>query len=341
MDDIGPGHELKLSILNPRPLRVPGPRLLHQLVHVTSDEAIPAIHSLDGQGKESTWSYSQLHLAADVLAKRITAAAGILSRSTEFVVPLLVPQCPQLYISMLAILKAGGAFCPLHIDAPPERVSFILQDVAAKVVVVSRGLVSKVSKDGGDRVILVVDEDAAPEAVSQPYVAERISESDVTSQRLAYVMYTSGSTGTPKGVGVSHDAATQSLLAHNRHVPAFNRFLQFASPTFDVSVFEIFFPFFRGCTLVTCDRGRMLDDLPTIIQRLQVDACELTPTVAGSLLRSRQNAPCLRLLLTIGEMLTESVVKEFGGDQEVESMLWGMYGPTEAAIHWQVSASYA
>ncbi|OHE90678.1 amino acid adenylation domain-containing protein [Colletotrichum orchidophilum] len=237
---------------------------------------------------------------------------------------------------MLAILKAGGAFCPLHLDAPPERVRFILQDVSAKVVLVTRDLVSKIPQDDAGRVVIVVDEEATDNSTSLPSLTAR----PIEPQHLSYVMYTSGSTGTPKGVGVSHDAATQSLLAHNRHIPSFRRFLQFASPTFDVSVFEIFFPLLRGSTLVTCDRGHMLNDLPAIIRTLQVDACELTPTVAGSLLRSRQNAPCLKLLLTIGEMLTESVVREFGGSEVSDSMLWGMYGPTEAAIHCTLKPRY-
>ncbi|KAF3797679.1 Hydroxamate-type ferrichrome siderophore peptide synthetase [Colletotrichum gloeosporioides] len=335
MNDSEPEPELKLSILNPHPQRVPGPHLLHELVHFSSDDSIPAIHSLDAQGRESTWSYSQLHRSADVLAARISAVAKIRPKDEEFVVPLLVPQCPQLYISMLAILKAGGAFCPLNLDAPPERVRFILQDVAAKVVIVSRELATKIPQDDQERTILIVDEDAVEDSP-----VPKISESETIPQRLAYVMYTSGSTGTPKGVGVSHEAATQSLLAHNKHIPSFRRFLQFASPTFDVSVFEIFFPLFRGCTLVTCDRGRMLNDLPDVIRTLQVDACELTPTVAGSLLRLRQNAPGLRLLLTIGEMLTEAVVNEFGGSEEAESILWGMYGPTEAAIHCTLRPEY-
>ncbi|ROT43822.1 N-(5-amino-5-carboxypentanoyl)-L-cysteinyl-D-valine synthase [Sodiomyces alkalinus F11] len=154
-------------------------------------------------------------------------------------------------------------------------------------------------------------------------------------------MYTSGSTGTPKGVGIPHGAATQSLLAHDRHIPGFQRFLQFASPTFDVSVFEVFFPLFRGCTIVSCDRATMLDDLPGIMRRLNVDACELTPTVAASLLRTRANVPSLKLLLTIGEMLTEPVVKEFGSNETRPSILWGMYGPTEAAIHCTLQVAFS
>lgn len=142
---------------------------------------------------------------------------------------------------------------------------------------------------------------------------------------LAYVMYTSGSTGLPKAVCISHQAVTQSLLAHDRHIPTFSRFLQFANPTFDVSVFEIFFPWFRGCTLVSCERGRLLADLPAVIIDMKVDAAEFTPSVAASLVRTRANVPSLRLLLTIGEMLNVQVVREFGGSDSRPSILFGMY----------------
>ncbi|KAL2444536.1 Nonribosomal peptide synthase sidC [Exophiala dermatitidis] len=145
----------------------------------------------------------------------------------------------------------------------------------------------------------------------------------------------------PKGVMVSHLSVTQSLLAHDEHIPHFKRFLQFASPTFDVSIFEVFFPFFRGATLVGCDRERMLSDLPATIQLLDADAAELTPTVAGTLLRRRDAAPCLKILLTIGEMLTPHVVSEFGGSVSNPSMLYAMYGPTEAAIHCTLAPKLA
>lgn len=138
-------------------------------------------------------------------------------------------------------------------------------------------------------------------------------------------MYTSGSTGLPKGVCISHRAATQALLAHDRHIPGFSRFLQFASPTFDVSVFEIFFPWMRGATLVSCERTRLLQDLPAAMTALEVDAAELTPSVAASLVRQRKNVPALRLLLTIGEMLNVQVIKEFGGSELQPSMLYGLW----------------
>ncbi|SCO37808.1 non-ribosomal peptide synthetase [Fusarium fujikuroi] len=323
-----------LSILNARPSRLPGPNLLHHLVKGSGQDV-----ALDymSNGRQSTLTYNELHEAAASIATRITAASG--NATGQFVVPVLIHQSPLLYISLLAILKSGGAFCPLNIDAPPERVKFILDDVAATVVLTTKELASEIPYDTGATIIIVDENEESQSPSRSPRVEfkHRVPQPD----DLAYVMYTSGSTGTPKGVGISHDAATQALIAHDRHIPPFSRFLQFAAPTFDVSVFEIFFPFFRGATLVSIRRAEMLDDLPGMLRAMRVDACELTPTVAGSLLRRRKNAPDLKLLLTIGEMLNAPVVEEFGGDNERPSMLWAMYGPTEATIHCTLQTAFS
>ncbi|KAK4153807.1 hypothetical protein C8A00DRAFT_43310 [Chaetomidium leptoderma] len=322
-----------LSIVNHPATRLPGPNLLQLLIHESSQDGQPAIDFLASEGDRISLSYAEFHHASETLASRISALAGRLEDSRPFVVPVLIPQSPELYIALLAILKAGAAFCPMDLDVPLERAKFILEDVSAKVVITTSDLASRLPQ-GGQRLLIVDGE--APDESPAAAAHRQAAPSD-----LAYVMYTSGSTGTPKGVGVSHDAVTQSLLAHDRHIPQFSRFLQFAAPTFDVSVFEIFFPFFRGKTLVSCTRPAMLNDLPAVIETMSVDACELTPSVAGSLLRKRDNAPGLGLLLTIGEMLTQPVIKEFGGDDRWPSMLWGMYGPTEAAIHCTLQPAFA
>jgi ferricrocin synthase len=315
------------SAANATPVRHPGPRLLHHLLASTPATAgRPAIDALLGDGTRSRLLYSELHLESDALSRRLLHCVSA-SDGGHVVVPVLLRQTPGLYVTLLAILKAGAAFCALNLDAPPERVKFIIGDVSAKVLITTSDLVHLVPPDLAARVFVL-------DGPHEEAVVPLRDALPVTEKSLAYVMYTSGSTGTPKGVGVSHGAVTQSLMAHDRHIPSFHRFLQFAAPTFDVSVFEIFFPLFRGATLVSCDRGAMLNDLPGVIRQMEVDACELTPTVAGSLLRSRDAAPCLGLLLTIGEMLSEPVISEFGGREGRPSMLWAMYGPTEAAIHW-------
>ncbi|KAI1131111.1 putative non-ribosomal peptide synthetase [Nemania abortiva] len=342
-----PLHVDGLSILNAKPKRLPGPCFLHELVSLTSHDGISAaVDFLSEDGRRVVLSYTELRAASLALAYKISCIlTSVLSPSTlasetqdPLVIPILAPQSPQLYVSILAALKVGGAFCPLNADAPPERVRFILQDVKAKIVLASRDLASKLPTDDKTYTIIFIDDVLNFQDVESH---DFTSHHEPQPEDFAYVMYTSGSTGTPKGVAVSHLAATQSILAHQQHIPSFTRFLQFAAPTFDVSIFEVFFPLFRGATLVGCNRAEMLTDLVGVLKRMDVDACELTPSVSGSLLRQRSRAPGLRLLLTIGEMLTQPVIQEFGGDENKTSILWGMYGPTEAAIHCTVQTAFA
>lgn len=310
-----------LAICNPEPTTLPGPGLLHELALRELNESNYAIEFLAADGNVRCLSYRDLDWLSSKLASEIARASRA---AGQRVVPVLLPQSVELYISWLAILKSGAAFCPLNIDAPMDRIEFILQDVAASVVLTNDALASKIPLKEHVSV-LTVDGFENDEKPIEPF--------STGIPHLAYVMYTSGSTGRPKGVGVSHLAATQSLLAHDDLIPQFKRFLQFASPTFDVSVFEVFFPLMRGATLIGSERENMLLDISHVMTTMKVDAAELTPTVAGELLRTRAAVPSLRVLLTIGEMLTRHVVDEFGQSASGDGILHGMYGPTEAAIH--------
>ncbi|KAI9844504.1 MAG: NRPS [Thelocarpon superellum] len=321
---------LMLAVLNPAPAVMPGARLLHHLVRKTSTQHADAIEFLHGDGTKEHYSYERLHDRSDALAARIRGMLvtddDVLG-SRQRIIPILMSQRPELYVALLAVLKAGAAFCPVDLDAPEQRLKHVAQDVAARLVITEVSLESRVTWEHGPSVLVTDcpnDRDAN---------AEEIHGYTPTPDDLAYVMYTSGSTGLPKAVAVSHAAVTQSILAHEQHLPPFHRFLQFAAPSFDVSIFEIFFPLFRGATLVGCHRDGLLTRLPSVMHDMEIDAAELTPTVAGALLRTRKQVPGLRLLLTIGELLTSSVVQEFGGSNDTPNILHAMYGPTEAAIH--------
>jgi ferricrocin synthase len=330
-----------LSVINPSRRVLPGPQLLHDLISVASKESV----ILDFMGQDDhriILTYGQFQQLTDCLAMEIRERLRV-KNGHRVIIPVIMPQCPELYLAWVAVLKSGAAFCPVSHDVPQERLKFILQDVEASFVLATSHTSSLFSNELSA---------LQHQVVSLPALEARLLSFNngtppspaswtIDSSDPAYVMYTSGSTGLPKGVMVSHFAVSQSLLAHDEHLPSFARFLQFASPTFDVSIFETFFPFFRGATLVGCERERMLADLPATIRTLNADAAELTPTVAGTLLRRRDAAPCLTTLLTIGEMLTTQVVSEFGGDERQAGMLYAMYGPTEAAIHCTLARNLA
>ncbi|TIA84960.1 peptide synthetase [Aureobasidium pullulans] len=302
-----------LSILNPMPTRLDGPKLLHELISGPGKSGT-ALEYLDADGETTKLSYADLHRKANTLARRLAQIRREASLGTPGIVPIYIPQCPSLYISQLAILKSGAAFCPLNLDVPEERLKFILKDTAAAILLTTTAMRASLP-DLADVTIVAIDD--GPSSSDSDSDTSEPSEDEPTctnTSPLAYIMYTSGSTGLPKA---------------------------FASPTFDVSVFEIFFPWFRGSTLVSVERGRLLGDLPGTITALNIDAAELTPSVAASLVRTRDNVPTLRTLLTIGEMLNPQVIQQFGGSADKPGILYGMYGPTEAAIHCTLQPDFA
>lgn len=324
----------RLSILNRYPKVLQGPKYLHHLVSQSPIRDGPAVDFLEDGVARRSISYEELHLASDVLAAQIRSHLSRLENASH-VVPILLPQSPELYVTLLAILKAGRAFCPIGLDLPRERIDFILKDIGADLLITNTTYKDRLPASSDLTKLLVDNTGDLQSYTTLP------DDCHFVQSHLAYVLYTSGSTGLPKAVSVSHRAVTQSLLAHDRHIPTFTRFLQFAAPTFDVSIFEIFFTFYRGCTLVGGTRSNMLNDLPALINSLNVDAAELTPTAVSNLLRGRKSVPGLKLLLTIGEMLTQDIIDEFGGNENQTSLLWGMYGPTEAAIHCTVQPNFS
>ncbi|WP_084701211.1 non-ribosomal peptide synthetase [Streptacidiphilus anmyonensis] len=241
---------------------------------------------------ETVLSYAELDASADRLAVRLRE----LGVGAETMVGVCLDRGPELVRSVLAVLKAGGAFVPLDAAYPTERLAFMASDSGMTVLISQRGLADAVPFDG--RVLLVDDPaDATPQ--SEPEDGDEA----VDPLHAAYVIYTSGSTGVPKGVTVHHAGLANMLQAQRdglRPTPQ-DRVLQFASSSFDACVFELTWALANGACLVTApkDALRAGPDLARTLRGQRVTAAVLPPTALAVM--PGEHLPALATLMVAGE----------------------------------------
>lgn len=275
-------------------------------------------------------TFAELDRRSDALAARLNE----LVVGPDAVVAVLVHRSPHLPVALLAVLKAGAAFLPLDPGYPAERLSYQLGDAGAQVLITEEAVRARLSTAGvalPDAVVLVEQERA-----ERPRIPSRSTAIDPDS--LAYVIYTSGSTGRPKGVMIEH----RSLAVFSRDVAeriglgAGDRFLQFASPGFDVLIEELFPTWSVGAALVIPTRHLINgeDDLVALIERERVTVIEL-PTAywhewVRELHRTDTRLPAgLRLVIIGGERVLPQRLELW---RSLHVPLMHVYGLTETTV---------
>ena len=267
----------------------------------------------------TTWTYAELNHRADLVATELESYIGSIAGC---IVPICMDRCPEIYVTILGILKAGGAWCPIDPYFPPQRRHDLIARTDAKALVLN----SRSPQDG------------IPEGV----IAFELSRIDWTSRgsfpsretntdSLAYLIWTSGTTGAPKGVPISHQSATVSMKALQACIPTdvehnHIRCLQFSQFTFDVFVQDLFYTWGSGGTLISADRDTMLGSFPDLATESRATHAHLTPAFAASVLRKQ--CPTLEVVTMIGEKLTQNVADDWSDD----CRLYNTYGPAEAAV---------
>jgi amino acid adenylation domain-containing protein/non-ribosomal peptide synthase protein (TIGR01720 family) len=229
----------------------PRDALVHQVIARRAagwPDAAAVVHG------DRTLTYAELEQRAERLARALRAR-GV---GPEARVALFLDRGAELAVALLAVLKAGGAYVPVDPDYPAERIAFLLQDCGAALVLSRQALAGALPAGTAD--VLLVDlaraaEDGAAGAIGPitPIEADESIKADgVDPDGAAYAIYTSGSTGRPKAAVISH----RSLLCYAEAMRAelglstSDRFLQFASPSFDVMVEEIFPAWLSGAAVV-------------------------------------------------------------------------------------------
>ncbi|MFE6887357.1 amino acid adenylation domain-containing protein [Streptomyces sp. NPDC057694] len=269
-----------------------------------------------------TLTYRELAERADRLAHVLTGR-GI---GPESVVGIHLERGLDQIVSVLATLKAGGAYLPLDPAYPAERIGFMIDDAAPGLVITSRALPGPAADLRGTAVPV---EDLTAEAEQTPGHAPAVPATG--ADHLAYVIYTSGSTGRPKGTGVPHRGlrvvldAMDSVLA----LTADDRVLHFASASFDASVFEMLMAFGAGAALhlAPMDRGVPVD-LTAFLQEQAITALVLPPSALAALVEDA-DLPALRTVSVAGEPCPPALAARWAaGDRR----FFNLYGPTEATI---------
>ncbi|MCX4671461.1 amino acid adenylation domain-containing protein [Streptomyces sp. NBC_01381] len=238
-----------------------------------------------------------------------------------------VPRSLDLVVTLLAVLKAGGAYLPLDPDYPADRLAYMLGDADPACVIADRA--DRVPASGIPLVAL--DRlDTTPYGSYDPPRA-------LTPHHPAYVIYTSGSTGRPKGVVVPHSAIDNRLrwMQHEYELAPGDRVLQKTPSGFDVSVWEFFWALRVGATLVVADPGGHKDPayLARVIREQAVTVCHFVPSMLQVFLAEPAAADCsgLRHVFCSGEALPRETVRDFG--RVLDGVpLHNLYGPTEAAV---------
>ncbi|KKK25209.1 hypothetical protein ARAM_001029 [Aspergillus rambellii] len=341
--------------------RVSNPHLLHAAFEGWARKkphaiALDFVHSLSSKttpAEHSTLTYAALNAAASNLAEYLKSFLSTRGLPNEYgrVIPVHMPTSPELYISYIGILKAGHAFCPIPQDAPPKRVQEIVQAIGSPIILGNkpRSLSELRSTDGTEC------EPTNPTWVNVAEVSRwRELQSDnsllvpgpetysslinIKENQTSYLIFTSGSTGQPKGVQVSHLAATCSIESHATAIPLPGksvgdfRWFQFASPSFDPSIMEIFVSLGTGATLCSADRSLTLSNPEETINEARATIMMATPSLASLLRPTRLKT--LEYLWSMGEKLNRTVIEKFsGGVDSSPRMLVNAYGPTEGAIN--------
>jgi amino acid adenylation domain-containing protein/non-ribosomal peptide synthase protein (TIGR01720 family) len=271
---------------------------------------------------ENSLTYGELEKRANSLAA-LLKAEGI---SHELIVGLYFEPSIEYIVALLAVLKAGGAFLPLDPAYPQERLSYILEDSKACLIVTQDKQAPTFFKSHHKVISFPELEQKAQSFPSSVFLSLPSSPS-----HLAYVIYTSGSTGKPKGVLVTH-AGIQNLVraqATTFGVTKQSRVYQFASLSFDASVSEIFMALGSGASLYLRDQAERLPDA-TLWEALtagQITHLTLAPSLLAAIVP--ENLPNIETLIVAGEAAAGNLLRRWGGGYR---QIFNAYGPTEATV---------
>ncbi|MFC8384149.1 non-ribosomal peptide synthase/polyketide synthase, partial [Nocardia sp. NPDC057272] len=276
-------------------------------------------------------SYRELQERANRIARRLISD-GVGPGDN---VALAIRRSTELVVAMYAVLQTGAAYVPLDPDQPADRIGHIIETAQPRLVLTSR----RDAFEADGVTVHAVENIFSPADFSGAPITDAERVQPIRATNTAYVIFTSGSTGRPKGVAVDHAAIVNRLLwmQHEYPIDAADAVLQKTPATFDVSVWEFFWPLQTGARLVVAKPDGHRDPvyLAQIIAERDITTAHFVPSMLSvfvSTLGSNGNGDAVRLrqVFASGEALpapTAQRLRELTG-----ARLHNLYGPTEAAV---------
>ena len=294
------------------------PALIAQQVRATPD-ALALVYG------HTQLSYGELDARANQLAHWLqTQGVG-----PDVPVAVCAERSVELVVALLGVIKAGGAYLPLDPDLPLERLQGMLADSGSPLLLTQNHLLEKWS--GAADVAVHALENLA--LATQPQTAPKV---DINPENLVYCLYTSGSTGKPKAVGNRHAGLLNRLqwMQAEYGLNASDRVLQKTPYSFDVSVWEFFWPLLSGAALVMAPPGAHRDPqaLRELIVEHGITTLHFVPSMLQAFVSAGELPLCtsLKRIICSGEALPAELQRQVLG--QTASELHNLYGPTEAAI---------
>ncbi|MBD3560349.1 amino acid adenylation domain-containing protein, partial [Planktothrix sp. FACHB-1355] len=299
---------------------------LHQLFEAQVEKTPDAVAVIF---EKEQLTYRQLNQKADRLANYLQN----LGVAPEVLVGICMERSLEMVVGLLGILKAGGAYVPLDPSYPHERLAFMLADAGVDILLTQERLLEILPKYNAKVVCLDRDWETKLEIQNQ---IENPKSQIPNPESLAYVIYTSGSTGKPKGAMNTHKGICNRLLwmQDAYQLTSSDRVLQKTPFSFDVSVWEFFWPLITGATLVVAKPGGHQDSayLVRTIAEEKITTIHFVPSMLQVFLEEEglESCNCLRQVMCSGEALPFQLQERFFARLDAE--LHNLYGPTEAAV---------
>jgi len=311
----------------------PADTCVHQLFEAQVEQAPDAI-AVVFEGQRLT--YRQLNRRANQLAQTLQKR-GV---GPESLVGVCMERSLEMVVALLGILKAGGAYVPLDPTYPRDRLEYMIQDAHLTVLLTPQRLLNALPESDGTT-IMALDAGFAWDDESRRWDAHPANA--VGPDNVVYMIYTSGSTGKPKGVLNLQRSLTNRLwwMQQTYHLTPADRVMQKTPFSFDVSVWEFFWPLIAGARLVVARPGGHQDTayLAALISEQQITTLHFVPSMLQAFLLEPDLEQCrsLRQVMCSGEALPFDLQERFFARFEATD-LHNLYGPTEAAIdvtYWQ------